>query len=449
MGLSRLENNSTSYSHPQESHLYSVHYAMEYDASGQPVLRVNNIGGTGYNTLGNISASSDAFGRLRISNPVTLFDSAHRYKDNGKYSTFTAGSGTTSYDAYQSSVLMTVGTALGDKVYRESRRVFAYQPGKSLLIFNTFTFAAAQTNLRQRVGYFTIDNGIYFEQSNTTKYLVIRKNTSGSVDDTSERVAQSGWNVDRLDGTGISGVTLDTTKAQIFWTDIEWLGVGSVRCGFVINGQFIVCHVFHHANILSTVYMTTATLPIRYEIENTGATSASSTMLQICSSVLSEGGYEARTKQWRATRTTSIASTSVAAGWAPIVSIRLAAGRENAVVLPGAIHIAGDGNNSLYEFAMIRNATITGGSWVAHTDSGGNIEYNVTATSMSNGTIEDSGFFASSNQSNNLRTEDITYNWEQQLGRDQTPTSDTLTLAARHLVNGGNVYGSLNWHDLV
>jgi hypothetical protein len=139
----------------------------------------------------------------------------------------------------------------------------------------------------------------------------------------------------------------------------------------------------------------------------------------------------------------------VAAGWAPIVSIRLAAGRENAVVLPGAIHIAGDGNNSLYEFAMIRNATITGGSWVAHTDSGGNIEYNVTATSMSNGTIEDSGFFASSNQSNNLRTEDITYNWEQQLGRDQTPTSDTLTLAARHLVNGGNVYGSLNWHDLV
>lgn len=422
---------------------------MEYDASGQPVLRVNNIGGTGYNQSGNISASSDAFGRLRTSNPVTLFDSAHRYKDNGKYSTVTAGGGATSYNTYQSSVLLSVGTSSGDKVYRESLRVFAYQPGKSLLIFNTFTFAPAQTNLRQRVGYFSIHNGVYFEQTNATKYFVIRKNITGSIDDTTEKIAQTNWNVDRLDGTGISGVTLDTTKSQIFWTDIEWLGVGSVRCGFVINGQFIVCHVFHHANILSTVYMRTATLPIRYEIENLAATSTASTMLQICSSVLSEGGYEARTKQWRATRTTSISSTSVAAGWAPVVSIRLASGRENSVILPGAIHIAGDGNNSLYEYAIIRNATITGGSWVAHSDSGGNIEYNVTATSMTGGIVEDSGFFASSNQSNNLRTQELEYNWEQQLGRDQTPTSDTLTLAARHLVTGGSVYGSLNWHDLV
>jgi hypothetical protein len=449
LGLSRLENNSTSYSHPQESHLYSVHYAMEYDASGQPVLRVNNIGGTGFNTLGNISASSDAFGRLRISNPVTLFDSAHRYKDNGKFSTVTAGAGTTSYNTYQSSILMTVGTASGDKVYRETYRVFAYQPGKSLLILVTFVMAPAKANLRQRVGYFKSTNGVYFEQDNTSRYLVIRKNTSGSVDDTSERIAQANWNVDKLDGTGISGITLDTTKAQIFWTDIEWLGVGSVRCGFVINGQFIVCHVFHHANILSTVYMRTATLPIRYEIENTAATSSSSTMLQICASAMSEGGYEARTKQWRATRTTAIASTSVASGWAPVVSIRLASGREDAVILPGAVHIAGDGNNSLYEYAIIRNATITGGSWVAHTDSGGNVEYNVSATSMTGGTTEDSGFFASSNQSNNLRTQEIDYNWEQQLGRDQTPTSDTITLATRHLVTGGVVYGSLNWHDLV
>lgn len=344
---------------------------------------------------------------------------------------------------------MTVGTASGDKVYRETYRVFAYQPGKSLLILVTFVMAPAKANLRQRVGYFKSTNGVYFEQDNTSRYLVIRKNTSGSVDDTSERIAQANWNVDKLDGTGISGITLDTTKAQIFWTDIEWLGVGSVRCGFVINGQFIVCHVFHHANILSTVYMRTATLPIRYEIENTAATSTSSTMLQICASAMSEGGYEARTRQWRATRTTAIASTSVASGWAPVVSIRLASGREDAVILPGAVHIAGDGNNSLYEYAIIRNATITGGSWVAHTDSGGNVEYNVTATSMTGGTIEDSGFFASSNQSNNLRTQEIEYNWEQQLGRDQTPTSDTITLATRHLVNGGVVYGSLNWHDLV
>ena len=441
--------NSTDYAHPQESNLLNIHKAMEYNSAGQPVLRVNNIGGVSYNTTGNISASSDAFGRLRISSPVTLFDSAHRYKDNGKYSNVTAGTASVTHLDNESSISMAIGTASGDKIYRESRRVFPYQPGKSLLVFCTFVMAAAKPYLRQRVGYFSVRNGVYFEQDGSIKSFVVRKYTSGSTDDTTEKVTQANWNVDKLDGSGISGVTLNTTKAQIMWSDIEWLGVGSVRCGFIINGQFIVCHIFHHANILDKVYMTHATLPIRYEIENTDATSTASTMRQICSSVISEGGYEARTKQWRATRTTGIASTAVASGWAPVVSIRLASGRENAVILPGAIHIAGDGNNSLYEYAIIRNSTITGGAWVGHSDSGGNVEYNVTATSMSGGTVEDSGFFASSNQSNNLRSEEIEYNWEMQLGRDQTPTSDTITLAVRHLVTGGTVYGSLNWHDLV
>ena len=445
----RNELNSTNYSHPQESHLYNTHFAMEYNSAGQPVLRVNNVGGVGYNTTGNISASSDAFGRLRISSPVTLFDSAHRYKDNGKFSSLTSGTATVSHLDNESSISMAIGTASGDKIYRESYRVFPYQPGKSLLVFCTFVMAAAKTNLRQRVGYFSVRNGVYFEQAGTTKAFVIRKYTSGSVDDTTERVEQANWNVDKLDGTGISKAILDTNKAQIMWTDIEWLGVGSVRTGFIINGQFIVCHIFHHANVLDKVYMTSATLPVRYEIENTGITATASTMRQICTSVISEGGYEGRTKQWRATRTTGIASVAVATGWAPVISIRLASGRENAVVLPGAIHIAGDGNNALYEYAIIRNATITGGAWVTHTDSGGNVEYNATATSMSGGIPEDSGFFASSNQSNNLRTQELEYNWEQQLGRDQTPTSDTLTLAVRHLVTGGTVYGSMNWHDLV
>lgn len=441
--------NSTSYTHPWEPNLADLHAAMEYNSAGQPVLRVNNLGGVGYNNAGNISASSDAFGRLRISNPVTLFDSAHRYKDNGKFSDVTSGTATIAHLDNESSISMTVGTANGDKIYRESRRVCPYQPGKSLLVFCTFTMAAPKTNLRQRVGYFSTTNGIYFEQAGTTRAFVVRKYTSGSVDNTTERIEQANWNVDKLDGSGISKVTLDTTKSQIMWVDIEWLGVGSVRAGFVINGQFIVCHIFHHSNILDKVYMTTATLPIRYEIENIGATLSSSTMRQICASVMSEGGYEARTKQWRATRTTGISSTSVAAGWAPIVSIRMTPGRENSVILPGQIHITGDGNNALYEFALIRNATITGGSWVTHSDSGGNVQYNVTSTSMSGGVVEDSGFFASSNQSNNLRSQSLEYNWEQQLGRDQTPTSDTLTLSARHLTTGGTIYGSLNWNDLV
>jgi hypothetical protein len=56
-------------------------------------------------------------------------------------------------------------------------------------------------------------------------------------------VPQTNWNIDKLDGTGISGITLDISKAQILWMDIEWLGLGTVRIGFVINGNlFTVIH---------------------------------------------------------------------------------------------------------------------------------------------------------------------------------------------------------------
>jgi hypothetical protein len=261
------------------------------------------------------------------------------------------------------------------------------------------------------------------------------------------RIPQSQWNADKSDGTGYSERTLDVSKTQIFWIDIEWLGVGDVRCGFVVNGKPVIAHTFHNDNVRTTAYMTTACLPIRYEIENTG--SASGTMKQICSTVLSEGGYEEITKQWAATRTTAIASVSVATGWAPVVSIQLASGRTDGIVIPAQIHIVGTGNGIIYEFALIRNATISSGQWVTHSSSGGGVEYNVTSTSMSGGAVEDSGIFASSNQSNALINIEIARRFEQQLGRDQSGTSDTITLAARHLAGSGSIYGTLNWNSIV
>jgi hypothetical protein len=227
---------------------------------------------------------------LRVSPPVTLFDSQNRYAKSADFDEALSGSATVTYSADESSVLLNVTSASGDKVIRETRRVFAYQPGKSLLVMNTFVMPTAHANLRCRVGYYGVNNGVFFERAGTALRMVRRTYTSGSVVD--NVVAQADWNGDKLDGTGSSGLTIDTTKSQIFWQDFEWLGVGSVRTGFVINGKFIVCHTFNHANILALVYMTTAILPIRYEIENTGATDGSRTMKQICSTVISEGGYE-------------------------------------------------------------------------------------------------------------------------------------------------------------
>ena len=449
------QDNSTSYVHSDEPNLLNLHKALEYDNLGQPVLRVKAAFGGGYgNTAYNANPSTDAFGRLRISDSFTLFDSKFDYQDNNKFSNVTANSGSFSHSLANSSVIMSVNTISGSKVYRESYRVMPYQPGKSLLTLATFSMESPKANVRMRVGNFSSTNGVFFQSNNAASSICLRSNSSGTIGDTV--VNQSNWNVDTLDGSGDannpSGVELNAGKSQIFWNDIEWLGVGSVRTGFVINGQFVICHVFHHANQINGTYMSRASLPIRYEIENVGVTSGNTQMHQICSTVLSEGGYQQRTRPRTISRTTSIAANLTSSGtWSPICSMRLKAGHEDAVAIPGKVYMVGDGNSSIYEWALIRNAVVGGGLWQTHPDDP-NVEFNANATSLS-GTysVENTAMFTSTNQSSPGSAEEVTYNFEQQLGRDQTPTSDTLTLAVRaHVISGGggNCYGSLQFFNL-
>ena len=388
-------------------------------------------------------AMTDAFGRLRISTPYTVFDSQHRYVDNGKWNTSISNGGTATHVPIESAVNLTVTSAANSEVIRETRRVMPYQPGKSLLTMTTFAMAPPASGLRQRVGYFGTANGIFLENDGTHNYFVLR---SASLNE-EFRVRQDAWNGDKFDNTGYSERTLNVNKTQIFWIDIEWLGVGDVRCGFVVDGKPVVAHTFHNDNIRATAYMTTACLPLRYEIKNTNGPGG--TMKQICSTVISEGGYDQITKQWAATRTAAIACTTLT--WVPVASIKLNSNRLDSIVIPSQVHIVGTGNNAIYEYAIVRNADIVGGSWDNHTASGGAVDYNVTATSMTmtNASIEESGIFASSQQSSALVNANLGYIFEQQLGRTIAGASDTVTLAARALASGVNVYGTINWNAVV
>ena len=401
------------------------------------VIRLDSNGGNAITFAG---PTTDAFGRLRISTPLTFFDSQQRYKDNGYFDTSLAGGGSTSYLINESSVALNVGTTSGDSVVRQSKRCFPYQSGKSLLTFNSFVFAAGKTNLRQRIGSFNANNGVFFELNGTAKSFVVRSYTSGSVVDTV--VSQSSWNVDKFDGTGPSGITLDTTKTHILYTDIEWLGVGTVRMGFVIDGLLYICHKFNHANNISTVYMTTASLPIRMEITNTGTTASSSTMKQICSSVMSEGGYERKVAQSVARDTSS---KSVSTSFTPLVSIRLASDRLDAVILPSK-YIALPITTGNFEIALFRNATLTSASYDTTTFS--TVDFDIAATAMSGGTMISNQYAASTNQSASAASNNAEYNWDLQLGSTIAGVSDVITLAARTLSGTDSIIGSLDFFDL-
>jgi hypothetical protein len=398
---------------------------------------------------------TDAFGRLRISTPFTLFDSSHRFGDNGLWSTSNTAGGTYAFVANQSTVDLTVSTTADAEVVRETTKIFSYQPGKSLLIMNTFAMNAPKTNLRQRVGYFGAQNGVYLENDGTTNYFVLRSYTTGSVVET--RVAQADWSIDRFDGQGYSGqgsapehsTGLDVSKTNILWFDIEWLGVGDVRCGFVVDGKMVVAHVFHNDNRNTVPYMTTASLPLRYEIKNTGTTSGSSTLKQICSTVQSEGGYELNGLQQAVSNPVGTPITLTTAGtYYNLISLRLKSTHLDAIAILTAISLLAVTNNAVVNWQIRASGTTNGGTWVSAGASSG-VEYKIDGGTITGGRVLASGFTSASTQSaipvDILKAALFKFQMER---NGLTGTPYEITLCATSDVNSTNTYASLDWEEV-
>ena len=437
-----------------------VEYEKRYHDQFAAVLRLyfnrlDNILGQLVASMETIPVSiggtnTDAFGRLRVSQPYTLFDSQNRYAADNQFDVSTTGTGTTTFLSNEAAVKMEVTGAGVGSVLRQSYRSFPYQPGKGLLVLATFVMDSSQSlNLTQRVGYYNDDNGVFFQRVDGTYSFVLRSSsipTPGTPSD-ARTVNQSSWNGDKLDGTGASGYTLDPSKAQILWMDFEWLGVGNVRCGFIINGEYIVCHTFENANDITSVYMTTAILPVRYEIKTVTSAVAAS-MKSICCSVISEGGFEQTSIDHVARRTTILGT--IGTTFLPLVSIRLASGRTGAIVIPNRVQVLPTTSQN-YEVVLIKNPTLTGATWASTVPSDSNVEFDVAATATTGGTIVQSDYLASNTAGGTSSTSFANaYNFDLQLGASIAGVSDIYTVAIRTVSGAttGDALGSLSFYDL-
>jgi hypothetical protein len=258
----------------------------------------------------------------------------------------------------------------------------------------TFVLGAAVADVRRRVGYFDAENGIYLEQTAAGVSVVRRSSSTGSVVNTV--VAQADWNIDRLDGNGSSGLTLDVTKAQILVIDGQWLGVGRVRVGFNIDGATVYVHEFLHANRHDVApYMQTFSLPIRWEIESTDA-SDGATFLAICSEVESEGGLSAPNGFNFGAANAADVNTSTTR--AAVLSIRPAteypasSGQTNrTLTIPLDLSVVVASQTCLIE--IFYNPTLTGGTW-ARADGNSAVEFGTGQTISAVGIPVDAFFVA-------------------------------------------------------
>ena len=389
----------------------------------------------------------DAFARLRISNPKTIFDSKQIVDSQPLFwddQQVSGASTTSTHNTNQASTTLAVGAVAGKRV-RQTFRRFNYQPGKSQLFIQTFNLGLGGTGIKKRVGLFDDNNGVFLFQDATTLKVGLRTFTSGSAVDT--EIAQSSWNVDKLDGTGVSGITLDQTTTLIFFADFEWLGVGTVRYGFFIDGVPYYCHAIHNSNINTLVYMSTPNLPLRYEIENDG-TGVANSLVHICSTVITEGGRSDTGFPFGLNRANNPLITNNDALIYPLISLRLNPNNLGAFIklLNFTINCT---SSATYAYYLIVNPTVTGTALSFTNLTNSSIQYNIAttnATTISGGTtlLTDIATDTNNSQSGVKGLLDTDF----ALGSKIDGTQDIVCIGVQRLSGGAETfYGCLNFSE--
>lgn len=393
-------------------------------------------------------SNSDAFGRSRVSMPETLFDLSHLNDKQPLYVEELLQTGaTTTHLPNESAVRMDVTATVGSRAVRQTKRYFKYQPGKSLLVLLTGVLTnISNTSIRTRIGFFddhndkTVDvggNGIFFQYSGGVVSIVKRSYISGAQVDTV--VDQGSWNQgDQLNGLGASGITLDPTKAQIFWMDLEWLGVGSVRCGIIVDGKIVHLHSFHHANLITSVYMTRASLPVRYEIQRMAIGSAGY-MKQICATVISEGGFKDTGRTFSKAMTTPVIVGTTSN---PLISLKLRDAYNRGSLKIRYADLMSTSNTSLI-YQVVYGATLTGASWQNQDLNNSGVQYDTSATSLSGGRVIESGFMTSQNRQVQI---DV-FNSFDSPNTSIAGIPETVSLVVQTVGGNSNTYGSLTWQE--
>lgn len=411
----------------------------------------------------------DAFGRLRVSQANTLFDSQQEYGldtlrvwDATANGTLSSASMATNGSVSSGSNLVgprnantrltpiTVSTTSGHYAVLQSRQYVRYIPGKSHLILLTGIFSPGTiANCDARAGYFDAANGVFLKVTNGVASFVLRTSTSGSVSDTNA-VAQASWNIDKMDGTGVSGKTLDLTKTQILYIQAQWLGTGRVICGFDIDGCLYPCHEFLNANSLTVPYTQSFNLPVRMELRNTGTSSGAPTIQFCCCSVQTEGGEESRGFPNSAPAGISTIAVTTRR---PVLSIRPKAtynsvtNRTHVEDIIAQLRVTT--NDALFE--LVIGGTLTGAAF-ASVGNESSVEYDTTATAISGGTAILKGFAPSAagavssviGVTGDLRFP-LVLSQIDALTATQTPFSIVCTAFA----GTSNVTPAMNWHEQV
>ena len=404
--------------------------------------RIGNIGDTlkvsAFMRPDPLSATYDSFGKLQVVVPQVVYDV--RFTNSLQplvTTTNTANSGTVTLASEVSSAALNVTAANGSKALLQSREYIHFQPGRTSLFYLAGKFSDSSVNRKQRLGCFDNINGLFFEYENSVLYVVTRTGVFGPPVDT--RIAQSSWNIDKMDGTGVSGITLNPELIQTYVIQTQGHGSGSRLWGFNIGNEVFFVHKEDSANVSGIPWAATGDFPCRGEIINT-AGGGTSTSLFIQSFAALTGGESSTAAITHAVNRNSDASINNGT-FSPIISLRLKAATNRGILRVIQIPVLSTSTDNL-EVRVVLNPSLTGASW---TSAGANsiAEFDTSATSQTGGDVIDFFYVLENGTSPVLELSSLV-----KLVSNYNGTADILTVAIRSADNSASARAAIVYKEL-
>lgn len=403
----------------------------------------DNININGFND----SLGLDAFGRLRTSGTAQRLDVEFLYNKQEEYMDEVTNNGTVTFNANTRDLTLSLGDANNGSYAKMASHPVPYTPGNSQLIDITGVLDLAG-----------IGGG--------TAEVFLRSKISGSVVETV--TTQTDWTNPMSD--------VDWTKSHIFLMDFQSLKVGRIRFGLVQNGVPVPVTEITNDNLRDSGYWQIPNLPVYWHLYTTGGTTymevgygnadngigfrykftanASATMKAICSSVKSEGGLDLRNMPGLPRSINSgVTTKTVSTTRIPILSIRprsTFATYDNLVLsIPKTFAIQ---TTEAIRIDVIHDGTLTNASWVNVDTNESAVEYDVSATAISNGHVLYSTYIYAT--ATGPASAQVISSAESLLGktvlwnRQGTETGIFTIAAVRTGGTDAAVLSSINWEEL-
>jgi len=372
-------------------------YGQSIDALGQAYVR-----------FGEGAPQFDAFGKLQTSQARTLGEHIFEYDAHVDHFTdVIVETASLAHQPLHSGLLLTTDTGATDSIKRTSNRYYKYQAGKSHLIEITCAIGdvGGKTSVNRIWGYGDDNDGVFFTMEGTTLKAMIRSSVTGVL--VTRKINQADWNEDNLSGSGdaanLSGISIDVSKDNIYWLDLQWLGAGRVRFGIIgLDGRRITCHQDENANANNLPYMRTGTLPVMCEQTNVGTPGSASQFRVWCMVIKTEGEYEPPLSYFSGNVTgVTVTTPNCISSFRAKQTFKT---KDNRIIAYGEkIGIFSSAETILVE--IVKNGTLGGTpTWTINPSSNSSIEMDSAATTVTDGTVITSMIMGGNDNSDMLLT---------------------------------------------